>query len=852
MSKQKKQKYGSVQEQYVYLREVLGPVARLDLPSGPAYRSVVEVTGTHLNLFDESKQQEIHELYHQLYTSLDHSIQIIIRIRALDIEAYLQYVDGPDKTQEWQALASSHAEMLRGLTKQSPLLGRRFYIVLPAEEELEGLSRWEKGQDTLTLTQAAQTLRSRTETLTYHLQSIGISCRLLTNRRLAEFYKSFFSPASPHIHGGVVNNGFALEDVIAPRMIAAQKDHLQLEHTQPHIIEYMRVEKIAKLPRLVSFGWLKQLIETDETFDIIHNIVPKAQALSYLRRQQTHAQASLLRSAGSGRTMAPDANIAHNDLEPLVESVGSGEQTMLDSSLHLIIRSNSKEELERKARRINQRANVVFHAQPRIAYYEQAQAFRACLPGMMAARDPLLLPSASIASMIPFFDHFIFKPSETAILEGITQHNEPVILDWWADLPNANRLILGPTGWGKSYKAKLDIMHTYTVYKRLAQRLHKPNDGFQILIIDPERENSRAPGFNLVERFNGQSIRFSPGSAHKLNPLDLPVASDDQEKEDILANHIQRTHKILDLMLAHNTEDRASTLNPQEKSLLDAALYEAYREVGITSDRATHTRPAPLLRDLHQILENEFCGPDTTNLAQRLRRYTNGSLAGLFSDRTNIDLTNTVIQFDVKELDSELRPIALLLTAQFIWNVAFSNPIPRFLFIDELATVTRYKAGKEFVEELFQRARKHYVSVTGMTQQPQHLSTSIIANCAEQILLHQNDTTIDSVAELFKLSGREVQRVRGFDKGEALLLANGKRMQVRFIASPLEDRLITTNRRQIDKLEAAVAAASAPPVIPVPVPVLPVVPAPAPVPLTVAAALPPAELLEPKEEKHDE
>jgi type IV secretory pathway VirB4 component len=413
--------------------------------------------------------------------------------------------------------------------------------------------------------------------------------------------------------------------------------------------------------------------------------------------------------------------------------------------------------------------------------------------------------------MLPFFDHFVFSPKETAILEGMTQHSEPVIMDWWSDLSNANRLIFGPSGQGKSYKAKLDILRLFYVYKNLAQRQQKQEDGFQILIIDPERETNRAPGFSLVESLGGQSIRFSPGSAHRLNPLDLPAvaAASQMEidmKEDVLKNHIQRLHRILDTMLAYNTDDQQNTLNPQEKSLLDAALYETYRRAGIFADRETHSRPAPLLRDLYDVLLEGICGPDDTDLAPRLRRYTHGSLSGLFSERTNINLNNSCVQFDIKELESELRPVGFMLISQYIWNIAFSSPLPRFLFIDELATIGRYKSGQYFLEEIFQRARKYGVSVTGMTQDAGSLSNTIIANSAMHILLHQNDNTIDRATDLFKLSGREAQHVRSFDKGEALLLAAGKRMIVKFSASPEEDRLITTNRRQIEALEAAAAA----------------------------------------------
>jgi type IV secretory pathway VirB4 component len=261
-------------------------------------------------------------------------------------------------------------------------------------------------------------------------------------------------------------------------------------------------------------------------------------------------------------------------------------------------------------------------------------------------------------------------------------------------------------------------------------------------------------------------------------------------------------------MLAHNVEDQHVTLTPAEKSVLEAALYDTYRAAGISTSYETHTRRAPLLRDLYQmLLSEEYASQEVSlSLAQRLRRYTEGSLSGLFSDYTNIDLSNTVVQFDTKELDGELRPVVLLMLSNLIWSISFGSSIPRFLFIDELATMSRFRSGQLFLEEIFQRARKHFLSVTGITQHVNQLSETIVANCATHILLHQDDTTLSRVSDLFRLSPREAQMISSFNKGEALLLTHGKRMMARFVASPEEDKLITTNRRQIAKLEAAAAA----------------------------------------------
>src|SRR5450631_2830167 len=243
---QKRPKYGSVQQSYVALREVQGPLMRLDLPGGPAYRSVVEVVGTHFNLLDEAKQQDIHELYHRLWISLDFPVQPIIRVQPRDVEAYLQYVDGPGGD-DWHVLAQDHAAFLRGLSKQKPLLGRRFYLVIPAEESGDQgaeLPRWlgavkakrPQDQQELSPLEAAQQLRTRYETLAYHLQSIGLACRLLSDKQLIGFYRSFFAPAPSA-------GAAALEDEISPGVIAEQPDHLRIEATRT-VKQFVRLLKI--------------------------------------------------------------------------------------------------------------------------------------------------------------------------------------------------------------------------------------------------------------------------------------------------------------------------------------------------------------------------------------------------------------------------------------------------------------------------------------------------------------------------------------------------------------------------------------------------------------------------------
>jgi type IV secretory pathway VirB4 component len=306
----------------------------------------------------------------------------------------------------------------------------------------------------------------------------------------------------------------------------------------------------------------------------------------------------------------------------------------------------------------------------------------------------------------------------------------------------------------------------------------------------------------VAEALEGQVIRLAPGSQHHLNPFDLPpLAADDQREPqhgDRLADQLQVLHALLEIMLADRTPEGGQTLTSTEKGVLDRALFETYRRVGITSDVRTHQRPAPLLRDLYAVLESGVCGPDPTGLTQRLRRYVSGSLSGLFAGPTNVNVRGEVIVFDVHDLETELRPVGLFLVSNFVWKESFQSRIPRQLIVDEAATLYQYSSGARFLEDLVRRARKYYLGVTVISQHPLLFrDSSIIANCAVQILLRQDATALDLIGQMFKLSSREIQVVRRLGVGEALLLVGEQRMQVRGVVSPLEHQLATTNPREL-------------------------------------------------------
>jgi len=792
---------------FVPLRALSEGIACFWNPNGERrYCALLEITGKNFALLSETEQEAIFQLYQRFYSTLPFPTQLLVRVTRLDLSAYTRFL--APLSEEPGGLAASHTAFLHQHTTNTMLLERRFYLVVSADPFAVETAPWRRNARrkavALSHEQAWQQVQLRVEQITTGLQQLDLHVHRLENPEIVRLFDAYYGaqratqqPLTEEALQTALSTQMRLDDVLAPSSIRIEKDALCLDER-----EWLCVLALRGLPRLVAPGFLQQLIMLDEEMDLVFHQFPLKQeeALRLLRRKQTHYQSSLQSQHLQGRTANPHLHVAAQDIEPLIERIAGGEEQLHEHAIHLLVRAPSREELNRRVQRLLDTAYTVSSHRPHVLHFEQERGFRTCIPGSFHPGSRLPLPSSAVAACFPFFSNLVYRPTPTALLEGITMQQEPVVVDWWDELANANRFLLAPSGSGKSYKCKLDIMRLLMMDQARARRGETNGEQLQIIVIDPEREYQR-----LCTELGGQWIRFSPGSAHHLNPFDLPRRRHQRAeaaaltKENILANQIQRLHLLLDMMLAHRSpENPDATLSVEEKALLDIALYECYRKVGISSDPETHQRPAPLLRDLSSTLESGDCGEDTTGLARRLKRYVKGSLSGLFTDQTNVSLENPFVVFDVRDLDDELRPIALLMIAHAVWNLSFASTMPRLLIIDELATLYRYRAGARFAEEMFQRARKQYLAITGITQHPRLFQESaILANCATHILFRQDHTTAEEVGQLFKLSSREIQLVRSFRRGEALMLMDGKRMPVRFLASEQEHRLATTNPREL-------------------------------------------------------
>jgi hypothetical protein len=837
---------GSVQSRFVQARQIQDHL--LCLSTG--FVNILAVEGMSYDLKSPEEQLVINEQFQRMLAGLSYPVQILWRVLPLNLDDYLEQMVFPvDQTEMegiWPLLSSTHATFLQQLAQRRTLLKRTIYLILRVDGRGKPQSRaqrlftrkrsqhWQQQVE-----QARQDLDLRSSEIMRQLGDMGLFVRRLRGEQeIAPFYSSCLTPAkadrfplppavidalnrpiqAPHLPksshpipsmeqqdqalaraGGSSSSaqarGFGqLADLVAPAAIVVQPDCLIVEK------EYTRTLLVHHLPRTVSAGWLKPLADLDEPMEVSFHLEPLSSAsmIQQLRRQHRAYHSSQMMARGKGNDADPNTQIASEDVNDLLPRLASGEERMLTVSLLVQVRGSSKRVLNERTERIQ----AVLHTMLLVAHtalFEQEQAFRSCLPHGNNEMSGMVLDSRSASTFFPFLSNTLFHPQ--GILEGVTPQGDPVIVDPWGEgMPNANRLIIGPPGGGKSHGIKTTLTRRIlkavcAQHKKHQQHQTREELTYQAISIDPEGEY-----IQKCRLFGGQVIHLSPGSAQRINPFDLPRVREEDlvEHRDYLADHVQKLHTLLEIMLADHTPTKGGTLKSDEKGLLDRAFYEAYRMAGITTDRRTHGRAAPLMRTVYDVLKSGTCGQDTTGLTQRLERFVHGSLSGLFAGPTNVSLDRVMVDFDIKGLETELRPVGLFLVSNFVWTQSFHSKIPRLLIVDEAATLMMYESGRLFLEDLVRRARKHFLGVVVITQHPGILQdSSIPSNCATHVLMRQDATTLDLVQQMFHLSSREVQLLRRLPAGEALFLTNEKRLHLRFEASEVEHLLATTDPREI-------------------------------------------------------
>ena len=566
-----------------------------------------------------------------------------------------------------------------------------------------------------------------------------------------------------------------LRDLISPSSIEIHSSYFRLG------TKYGRTLYIYGYPRSLYTGWLSPIINIDEVLDISMYIYPvdTAIVMKNLQKKVTQLEASIAVNSEKGRIRDPELEVAIGDAEELRDDLQVGREKFFRFGLYVTLWADSLDELNFVQRKIE----TIFGQQmifSKVASSQQEQGMNSCLP---QCTDQLQIRrnmnTGAISTSFPFTSADLTQ--EKGILYGINMHNTGLVIFDRFTLENANMVVFAKSGAGKSFAVKLEALRSMMV-------------GSEILIIDPENEYQK-----LCDAVGGAYIRLSLNSDVRINPFDLPKVVDSEDANDALRANLVTLHGLFRLMLGGSQVGPGGTLVPaltaSEEADLDQALIDTYARAGITSDPLTHQSTPPTILNLYDTLLH--MGGSGPVLAQRLKKYTTGTFAGIFSQQSNIDINNQMVVFNIRDLEDQLRPVAMYIVLSHIWNIIRANQKRRILIVDEAWQLMDHEDSANFLFSLAKRARKYYLGLTTVTQDVEDFMASkmgraIVANSSMQLLLKQNPSAVDVLSDVFKLTEQEKKLLANFPVGNGLFFAGQNHVHIQVIASDTETSLITT------------------------------------------------------------
>ncbi|OQX51606.1 hypothetical protein B5M47_00210 [candidate division CPR3 bacterium 4484_211] len=566
---------------------------------------------------------------------------------------------------------------------------------------------------------------------------------------------------------GLVN----LRDIIAPSAIEIDFNHIQIDET------LYRTYFVTTYPREVGANWLAPLINFSAALDIsmFYYPVEAKDVLASLRRKITELETEVNIEYKEGRLLDPSIQLALQDAKELQEEIAAERERFFQFGLYITVPAKDKKELSLICHQLESILNSILIV-PHKATLQMGDAFKATLPyfndTLKVARN---MDTTSIATTLPFTSSSL--SSDKGIMYGINEHNGSLIIFDRFQMENANSVVFGTSGSGKSYLVKLEALRSLML-------------GTDIIVIDPENECQ-----TLTEAIGGTYINLNFASGERINPFDLPQGYTEEKNE--LGIKILTLHSLFKIMLGD--------MSSSQDAILDKALLMTYRLKGITQNPETHSSEPPLLEDLYKVLvgmeENS-----ARDLANRLEKYVTGSAKGLFDQHTNIDLDNTFIAFGIRDLPEEVRSVGMFLVLDYIWTRIRRDRKKRLLMVDEAWILMRHPDSAAFMHAIAKRGRKYYLGLTAIAQNIDDFLNSeegkaIVTNSAIRILMKQSPSAINQLADVFFLSEGEKNLLLSCNIGEGIFFAGKSHVAMQVVASMDEHQLITTNPAELKAMQ---------------------------------------------------
>lgn len=568
-----------------------------------------------------------------------------------------------------------------------------------------------------------------------------------------------------------INSNMPIEDLLAPIDMEVDFNHLEMGGY------FFRTLFVSGYPRFVGPNWLSPIINFEHSLRIstFYYPVESKTILEKLKKKIGEMEATLYTQMEDRKVIDPSLKVALSDAQMLQDSIAEGTEKFFHFSMYVTLYAKDKDQLEKISRNVVSTfaaMNVI--AKP--ATLQQEQAFIGTQPrGIDNLYITRNMDTTSLATTFPFVTSELTM--DHGIMYGLNMHNKSLVVFDRFELENANAVIFAKSGAGKSYFVKLEAIRSLML-------------GTEIIIIDPEREYE-----NLAKAVNGAYISFSQDKGHKMNPFELSGVS--EEGDDELRMKLLALHGFFKVLF--------EGLTNIEDSILDRALSLAYREKGITYDPKTQNRPAPLLEDLYKVLKG-MAETEAHGLAKRLEKYIIGSGAGVFNEASNFEINNPFTVFSVRDLQEELKPLAMYLMLDFIWTRIRKDRKRRILIVDEAWYMMQSEDSAKFMYSIAKRARKYYLGLSTITQDVadflgNEMGRAIISNSSIQVLMKQSPSAVELLQKVFNLSDGERNYLLNCDKGQGLFFAGQNHVGIQVLSSISEHEIITSDPRDLEKLK---------------------------------------------------
>lgn len=567
--------------------------------------------------------------------------------------------------------------------------------------------------------------------------------------------------------------GLNLADIIAPSAVKVESKQLILGE------KFVRSFFITSYPSVVSDNWLSPLINLDKVFDISIYIHPvdTAAIMKKFEKKVAEVQSQINVRESKGFVRDPMLESAYRDLEELRDRLQQAQEKMFDVGLYLSLYADTEEELGHAEAEIKSMLESrLIYLRP--ALFQQEEAFQSIIP---VNEDKIVVTkkinSEPLSSFFPFVSFDL--TSDKGILYGINRHNSSLVLFDRFSLENYNSITFAKSGSGKSFFTKLEILRSLMF-------------DIDVIVIDPEREYE-----SMAEAVGGRYFNISLNSKHHINPFDLPVPREDESPADVLRANIISLVGLFRLML--------SGLTPEEDAIVDRAIAETYALKDITPDSDFSAIEPPLLSDFEMVLSGM---EGAESILTKLTKFTRGSWAGFINQPSNVDINRKFIVFSVRDMEDDLKPVAMYLVTHFIWNAIRRTLRKRLLVVDEAWWMMKSEDTAAFLYALAKRGRKYYLGISTITQDVNDFLKSpyglpIMTNSSIQVLLKQSPTSIDSVQKAFNLTDEEKFLLLESGVGEGIFFAGMKHVAIRSIASYTEEQIITSDPSQILAIKKA-------------------------------------------------